>query len=211
MTAQVLQRVSIRWLPDPAYEDTDTIALNVGGYFVDLRVVKADDSIQWSRAGERIVLKDDPLTCRWTRIIDSLRSYQVDEASFVKLPNGDNLEFGKYKNNEGLLCDYEEVWRDVTHIENPEAPSWITQSIDGSMFLGRVGDIFLGIHQYSGGFSARKERFNGNKWETLFVGGDMHTIPTATEVTDWNVSSKDFILGQYVNIAGTQYVVKGLN
>lgn len=65
MPSQALKRISIRWLPEPAYEDTDTIALNVEGYFVDLRVKKEDSTIQWSRAGERIVLKHEPraLSC----------------------------------------------------------------------------------------------------------------------------------------------------
>lgn len=62
MPSQAVQRISIRWLPDAAYEDTDTVALNVGGYFIDLRVVKDSGAIQWSRAGERIVLKEDPRT-----------------------------------------------------------------------------------------------------------------------------------------------------
>lgn len=57
--SQVVQRISIRWLPDVAFEDTTTVALNVGGYFVDLRVTIADQSIQWSQAGERIILKRD--------------------------------------------------------------------------------------------------------------------------------------------------------
>ena len=60
MPSQAVQRISLRWLPDPAFEDTATIALNVGGYFIDLRVTLADQSIQWSRAGERIPLKQDP-------------------------------------------------------------------------------------------------------------------------------------------------------
>lgn len=59
-TPQILKRVSIRWLPDAAYEDTDTIALNVGGYFLDLRIATADKSLQWSRAGERKTLATDP-------------------------------------------------------------------------------------------------------------------------------------------------------
>lgn len=58
--SQVVQRLSIRWLPDEPFEDTATVALNVGGYFIDLRVTIADQSIQWSQAGERIILKQDP-------------------------------------------------------------------------------------------------------------------------------------------------------
>lgn len=60
MSPEAVQRISLRWLPEPAYEDTDTIALNVGGYFIDLRVTEADSTIQWSRAGERITLRSEP-------------------------------------------------------------------------------------------------------------------------------------------------------
>lgn len=59
-TPQILRRVSMRWLPDPAFENTDTIALNVGGYFMDLRVATADKSLEWSRAGERKELEKNP-------------------------------------------------------------------------------------------------------------------------------------------------------
>lgn len=54
------KRISIRWLPDPASEPTDTLVLSVGEYFVDLRVLTADQSIDWALAGERIVLSEDP-------------------------------------------------------------------------------------------------------------------------------------------------------
>ena len=61
-TPQVLKRVSVRWPPDSAYEDSVTIALNVGGWFMDLRVATADGSLQWSRAGERKTLRQEPCT-----------------------------------------------------------------------------------------------------------------------------------------------------
>lgn len=60
MPSEAVQRISIRWLPEPAYEDTTTVALNVAGYFIDLRVAKKDSTIQWSRAGEKIMLKSEP-------------------------------------------------------------------------------------------------------------------------------------------------------
>lgn len=59
-TPQVLQRISFRWLPESASEDTNTVAINVGGYFIDLRVTKKDHSLQWSRAGERMKVGDNP-------------------------------------------------------------------------------------------------------------------------------------------------------
>lgn len=59
-TPQILQRVSVRWLPAPAYEDSNTVALNVSGYFLDLRVATADGALQWSRAGERKQIATSP-------------------------------------------------------------------------------------------------------------------------------------------------------
>jgi hypothetical protein len=59
---QILKRISVRWLPDPAYEDSVTISLNVGGWYMDLRVATADGSLQWSRAGERKTLRQEPRT-----------------------------------------------------------------------------------------------------------------------------------------------------
>lgn len=52
-------RISIRWLPDPPTESTDTLVLSVGGYYVDLRVKKDDGTIDWLLAGERIVDPQD--------------------------------------------------------------------------------------------------------------------------------------------------------
>lgn len=59
-TPQILQRISLQWLPEHAFEDTTTIALNVGGYFMDLRVTTKGGLLQWSRAGERKTVKKNP-------------------------------------------------------------------------------------------------------------------------------------------------------
>jgi hypothetical protein len=74
-SSQAVQRISIRWLPEPAYEDTDTVALNVGGYFIDLRVVKETGSIQWSRAGERILLKENPCELSQSHFLRAMSSH----------------------------------------------------------------------------------------------------------------------------------------
>jgi len=37
-------------VPDEPEELTDTLVMNVGGYFMDLRVNKADQSIDWAMA-----------------------------------------------------------------------------------------------------------------------------------------------------------------
>ena len=62
MPYDISTRISLRWLPDPPSEPTDTLVFNVGDYFVDLRVLKADSSIDWAMAGEKQVLSTDPCT-----------------------------------------------------------------------------------------------------------------------------------------------------
>ncbi|CAH0059085.1 unnamed protein product [Clonostachys solani] len=183
-SSQAVQRISIRWLPKPAYEDTDTVALNVGGYFIDLRVVKETGSIQWSRAGERILLKENPLTFRWTHIIDSLDLTVPDEAHFEKLPNGDDLEIGTTPcpHNGGALTEYEEIWRDITSRKEQDDPSWILQSADGTTFIGRVGAIYLAIRKSeTGDFCARREDLSSSSqsWEVTFESGKVELLPRA--------------------------------
>jgi hypothetical protein len=55
-------RISLRWLPDPAFENTDTIVLSLLGWYVDLRVDKSTGKIDWAIAGQRIVESQDPRT-----------------------------------------------------------------------------------------------------------------------------------------------------
>jgi hypothetical protein len=60
MAPRVSIRISLRWLPDAASEPTDTVVFGVGTYYIDLRVLKADTSIDWALAGERQVITNDP-------------------------------------------------------------------------------------------------------------------------------------------------------
>jgi hypothetical protein len=60
MSHDISTRISLRWLPDPPTEPTDTLVYNVGNYFVDLRVLKADSSIDWGMAGERQIISKNP-------------------------------------------------------------------------------------------------------------------------------------------------------
>ncbi|KAI1851700.1 hypothetical protein JX265_010934 [Neoarthrinium moseri] len=210
-TPQTLKRVSIRWLPEPAYEDSDTIALNVGGYFMDLRVGTADGSLQWSRCGERKKLKEDPLTCQWTRIIDSLGSTDPDEAAFSELPNGDSLEYGTF-NKDGVPTSYEEVWRDVKATVDSENWAWIIQSVDGSTFLGKLDNIFLGMKQQvkGGSFAVRKEEYDGasKEWKTTFADGDTDTIPRALDAL--KIEGGERVTGQTVVVNQGDYVIRGI-
>jgi hypothetical protein len=47
-------RLSLRWVPEIPEENTDTIVLSVGEWFVDLRMDKESGAIDWAMAGTRI-------------------------------------------------------------------------------------------------------------------------------------------------------------
>ncbi|KAJ4293363.1 hypothetical protein N0V90_008645 [Kalmusia sp. IMI 367209] len=201
-----------------------TIALNVGGYFMDLRVVTADQSLEWSRAGERKTLGGNPTRYKWTRNIDSFASTQADEAAFTTLPNGDDLESGTF-NKDDTATEYEEVWRDVT--KETDKPSWIAQSSDGTTFVGRVGDSFLGMRQSKqaqgrSAFAVRREAYDetAQSWKLVFECGDglNGAIPCAADVTevmdavDGHEKSDAKLeagIGSQVTVRGTDYIIRG--
>ncbi|EXF75779.1 hypothetical protein CFIO01_11568 [Colletotrichum fioriniae PJ7] len=217
MPSQAVQRISIRWLPEPAYEDTDTIAINVGRYFIDLRITKETQTVQWSRAGERIPLKTQPPTFRWTHIIDSLNLTVPDDAHFEKLPNGDDLEIGTtpcpHKN--GVPTDYKEVWRDVTRRGADKTPSWIIQSTDGRTFIGKVGVIYLAIHKASDvEFAARREDYKPQHgiWECTFESQNEGKMPKASAVVALiDKKAQKSVDGDLISIDGVDFVFRGVS
>lgn len=42
----------MRWVPEPPFESTDTLALSVGDWYVDLRVDRQSGGIDWALAGQ---------------------------------------------------------------------------------------------------------------------------------------------------------------
>ena len=42
----------MRWVPEPTFESTDTLALSVGEWYVDLRVDRQSGGIDWALAGQ---------------------------------------------------------------------------------------------------------------------------------------------------------------
>lgn len=55
-------RISLRWLPDDAFENTDTLVLSVKDWYVDLRVdvLSPHYYIDWAIAGERVTESVEP-------------------------------------------------------------------------------------------------------------------------------------------------------
>lgn len=129
-------RVSLRWLPEPASETTDTIVISVKGWYVDLRVDKTTGDIDWAIAGQRVVDSNEPRRVQFTHEIDSRNSFDaVDCGTFSTLPNGDDLEVGSMPRPDlpgTPMTEYEEVWRELKFREGPEGPgkgvSWVLES-----------------------------------------------------------------------------------
>lgn len=55
--AHISTRLSLRWLPEDPFENTDTLVLMVGEWYVDLRVDKQSGALDWAIAGQ-CLLKD---------------------------------------------------------------------------------------------------------------------------------------------------------
>ncbi|KAL4943987.1 hypothetical protein BDV06DRAFT_220756 [Aspergillus oleicola] len=109
-------RISLRWPPEPAFENTDTLVLSVGNWYVDLRVDIASKTIDWAIAGERLPAKDTNEVL-FTHELDSRNTFGVaDCGAFSSLPNGDDLETGSMPRPDLLgapVREYEEVWREL--------------------------------------------------------------------------------------------------
>ncbi|PWY69424.1 hypothetical protein BO83DRAFT_428755 [Aspergillus eucalypticola CBS 122712] len=159
-------RISIRWVPEPAFENTDTIVMSVAGWYVDLRVDKASGNIDWAIAGQRVVDDADSSRVSFTHELDSRNSFDaVDCGTFSTLPNGDDLEKGEMPRADlpgSPIAEYEEVWRELKFQEGPEGPntgvSWVLESRQKPLdegeeaevertFLGRVWGTYLALHQ----------------------------------------------------------------
>lgn len=115
----------------------------------------------------------------------------------------------------GAPTDYEEVWRDITSKSAPSEISWILQSEDGLIFIGKVGGIFLAIQKFpSGSFAARRENRDVSSagWEVSFESGDVSRLPRAFQVV--GVLEKDSQMwpeNQEITINGGIYVFRGVN
>ncbi|RDW95103.1 hypothetical protein BP5796_00866 [Coleophoma crateriformis] len=208
MAGLISTRLSLRWVPDEATEPTDTLVFNVGSYFMDLRILKADQSIDWGMAGTRDILDQAPLKCRWNKVIDSLgEAGSSDEGTFTKLPNGDDLETGSmpcpHKND--AVTEFEEVWKTLEPSKEFRK-AWIVQSLDGMTFLGRIGDAFLGMRQSEDGFGARREALENGAWKDIYVVGK---VPSVKEFPD-SVDASKWTIGQEFELGGVAFVVRAV-
>lgn len=136
-----------------------------------------------------------------------------DEAYFVKLENGDDLEIGSTPcpHKDGAVTAYEEVWRDITANVQTGDQSWILQSSDGTTFIGKVGSIYLAIKKdMDGTFTARKEELNGT-WRVSFE-SERQGLPQVSQVLkEFEVKGRDWAVGQKAVIAGIEYEVRGFS
>ncbi|KAL4961872.1 uncharacterized protein BDV14DRAFT_179452 [Aspergillus stella-maris] len=154
-TTRLSTRVSLRWPPEPAFENTDTLVLSVGNWYVDLRVDKTTKAIDWAIAGERLPAKDSNEVL-FTHELDSRNTFGVaDCGSFSALPNGDDLEVGSMPRPDlpgAPVSEYEEVWRELPVSKvggGMIGPSFVLESVVDREGLAEgdereVGRTFIG-------------------------------------------------------------------
>jgi hypothetical protein len=114
------------------------------------------------------------------------------------------------------LRSYEEVWRDMTGRDCEGSSAWILQSADGSTFLGKVADTYIGMRQEEpGSFVVRKEVYREaqRSWEVEFESGSVQEIPRAAaalEIESQLVGRK-LESGKSVRVRNHEYIVRGLH
>ncbi|KAJ4555893.1 hypothetical protein HRR77_001808 [Exophiala dermatitidis] len=224
MSSLLSTRVGMRWIPGEKNEPTDTMVMNLGGWFIDLRIVKDNGSIDWAMAGQRQTLSEAPLTFKWTHWIDSRGSTEPDIGCFQ--PGSlatDSIETGSMVNPEtGLLTPYEETWRSLVPVGRENFPkAWILRSEDGKTFLGKIGGNFIGLQGGEGpgsslGFCATRESWDKtrNSWATLYQTGEwssLESLPCMSSYfhgvkgrLEWEGTCKD---GDTAEAFGKTYIV----
>ncbi|KAM0787564.1 hypothetical protein ACM66B_003634 [Microbotryomycetes sp. NB124-2] len=153
----VSYRRSLRWPPDEAYEDTNTLVIQGRtGLYIDVRVDRNTlSNLSWGSAGIKSWLPDaspENPKARFDAIIDSQKSATGkaeqtetdDVGSFVTLPDGSVLETGSMSNpdNGGRIQEYEEVWARARIGDRPDI--LLLESVDGKAFVGRIGSFVAG-------------------------------------------------------------------
>ncbi|KAI5208142.1 hypothetical protein E4T39_01485 [Aureobasidium subglaciale] len=209
MVVQLSYRKSLRWVPGEPSEPTSTLVLDVGDYFVDLRILKSDGSIDWAMAGKRTVLSQSPLKCQWSKEICSQNTESHDDVGeFQDLSNGDALEKGSMPNpdNNDEVQEYEEVWGNLD-IPASEEPAWILRSKDenGIIFLGKVGDWFQVLRKREGGFDVLREEKVEGKWLQRYQVGQK--LPSIRELGEETFDPKDWKQDADVKVGGVTYKV----
>ncbi|KAF7714762.1 Uncharacterized protein PECH_002267 [Penicillium ucsense] len=212
-TCSFSTRISLRWLPEPPSETTDTIVLSVGEWFLDLRMDKQSGNIDWAMAGTRIVENpgESPVNVRFTRELCSFNEIgMVDPATFSPLPNGDDLETGEMPRTDlpgAPMTAFEEVWRELPFRQGPEGPergiSWVLESDDRDrlasdsegpvtvtkVFVGRIWGTYMIFQQVQ---THSREKDSEDKLSLRRIGGEV-----SARREEWNGSAweKKYVVG----------------
>ncbi|KAJ5934199.1 hypothetical protein N7466_003746 [Penicillium verhagenii] len=197
-------RISLRWLPEPAHETTDTIVMSVKDWYLDLRMDLRSHQIDWAIAGQRIVESQEPLRVSFTHELDSHDAFEsADCGTFVTLPNGDDLETGSMPRPDlpgAPETEYEEIWRELPFREGPEGLkgglSWVLESDDNDFsqqegegevtvmktFLGRIWGTYLALQQKQ--VIVRRKDASG-KWVVSKTGTEVSARREEWESSGW--------------------------
>ncbi|KAI2788965.1 hypothetical protein POX_e06990 [Penicillium oxalicum] len=213
-TCSFSTRISLRWVPEPPEETTDTIVLSVGEWFLDLRMDKKSGAIDWAMAGTRIVdnPNETPVRVRFTRELDSFNEIgMVDPATFSPLPNGDDLETGEMPRTDrpgAPMTAFEEVWRELPFRQGPEGDqrglSWVLESDDGDLFpsesqegpvvvtkvfVGRIWGTYLGFQQAQ---THSRVKESDGQWSVTRTGGEVSARREEWSGSTWE---KKYVVG----------------
>ncbi|KAJ5389105.1 uncharacterized protein N7496_000173 [Penicillium cataractarum] len=222
--SRALTRVSLRWLPEPPFENTETLVLMVGEWYVDLRVDKQSGALDWAIAGQCLLKDTDPRRIVFTHTIDSNGNFNVSNpCPFIPLLNGYDLETGAMPRPDvpgKPVTEYEEVWRYLSKKEigmgEMEKPiAWILESEEDvashylqggtTTFLARIEGRHLALQQMR---TDDRGKPGDSDWEENITGGEVISIASDF---DCHVQYSWAFTGQKVTVKDRRYVVRAFD
>ncbi|KAJ4487731.1 hypothetical protein J3R30DRAFT_3695324 [Lentinula aciculospora] len=188
MPAIISFRNSIRWIPGPASEPSDTVVLTGGktGVFLDVRFLKSESNVlDWAFAGYRSTDKE---RTKFTHLIDSRTKDPSEIADYgynTTLSDGTILEKGEMVNPETRkITAYEEVWRDEK--SNSDGAVFL-QNVTSNGWYARVGSWQLALGRNSADvFWAFQAHLLDQRWDIVHSVGFTDSVTLLPEdISDW--------------------------
>ncbi|PVF99845.1 hypothetical protein CPB86DRAFT_783224 [Serendipita vermifera] len=223
------KRISLAWEELDPFEDTDTLVIVGHRYYVDVRITKAIDELDWVMAGvkEWLPSNQGQQKARFVSIMNSRSSSPghdiPDEGIFTDLPNGDCLETGNmYDPVEGKIRPYKEVWRDI--LTGDTASGFILQmerkglaqigpsdNFLADAWIARMGNYQLAVGQSTsgqyGGWMVFPPDESDYQETRKRQAGDSNIVKIITPIRD-DVDTREWKVDHVVTIDERNWVVK---
>jgi hypothetical protein len=127
---------------------------------------------------------------------------------------GDFLEFGTTScpRLNGEQAPFEEIWREHPNLSTGK-PSWVIQSRDGKVFLGRTGGFYMAMKELDDNhFAAVREDLvvETSTWAIKYTFGEVCGLPRLSDRSNPFHEEQRWYAGKAIVIQGADYIVRSI-